>query len=82
MNPINYARGLLVTFEDAQRSGVKALEAEAREFLTWVSGELEKVDARALSDDASGLYDDVKQAVADALASKPKRVAKAPAPTE
>jgi hypothetical protein len=77
MNPTNYARGLLDTFEDAQRSGVKARESEAREFLIWVSGELEKVDVGALSIEAREMHDDAKQAVTDALATKPKRASAA-----
>jgi hypothetical protein len=80
MNPINYAFGLLETYAVAVNSGVKARESEARELITWVSGELDALDADSLTADARELYDTAKAAVADVLA-KPKRAAKAAEPT-
>jgi hypothetical protein len=80
MNPINYARGLLETYAEAVSSGVKAREAEARDMLSWVAGELEQVDAEALTVDARALYEAAKADVTEVLASKTKRAAKAAEP--
>lgn len=79
MNPINYARGLVDEFDGTQRSGDKEREALVRESLAWIAGELEQVDGASLTDGVRELYEGAKQAVADALASKPKRAAKAAA---
>jgi hypothetical protein len=82
MNPINYARGLVDELEGCLRTADKVREAVVREQLAWVAGELDKVVPEGLSDTVRALYDEAKAATADALASKPKRAAKAPAPTE
>jgi hypothetical protein len=76
MNPVNYAAGLVVELGFAQQDGDKARESAVREQLTWVSGELDKVDPEPLSEDARALLERSKADTAGALASKPKRVTK------
>jgi hypothetical protein len=80
MNPINYANGLVVELGYAQQDKDKGREAGVREQLAWVAGELNKVNPEPLSEGTRALLAD---AVADALANKPKRAAKPAAdPTE
>jgi hypothetical protein len=76
MNPINYARGLVDEFEGTQRSGDKEREALVRESLTWVAGELDKINPESLRDELRDMYESAKAGVADALATKPKRATK------
>lgn len=84
MNPINYANGLVVELGYAQQSKDKAREAGVREQLTWVDGELNKVNPEPLSEGTRALLAEAASAVADALANKPKRAVKpaADTPTE
>jgi hypothetical protein len=81
MNPINYALGLAHEVSH-HAQGDKQREASARESLTWAAAELEKLDPAKLSASVRALFEEAKQAAADALTSKPKRAAKAPAATE
>lgn len=77
MNPINNALGLATELTYAQESGDKERETGVREQLAWVAGELDKVDPAPLHPETRELYDQAKAAVTDALATKPKRAAKA-----
>jgi hypothetical protein len=82
MNPINYANGLVTELGFARQDKDKGREAGVREQLTWVAGELGKVEP--LGDDTRTFLEDAVSAVADALANKPKRAPKSAvdAPTE
>lgn len=81
MNPINYANGLVTELGFAQQDKDKVREAGVREQLTWVAGELDKVEP--LGEATRALLAEAVSAVADALANKPKRAAKPAAePTE
>jgi hypothetical protein len=82
MNPINYANGLVTELGFAQQDKDKAREAGVREQLTWVAGELDKVNPEPLSEATRALLAEAKSLVADALANKPKRAAKPAADTE
>jgi hypothetical protein len=77
MNPINYANGLVVELGYAQQTKDKARESGVREQLTWVAGELDKVNPGPLSEHTRELLEEAKSAVADALTNKPGRAAKA-----
>lgn len=76
MNPINYANGLVTELGFAQQDKDKAREAGVREQLTWVAGQLDRVDPEPLSDHTRELWEAAKSAVADAVADKPKRATK------
>jgi hypothetical protein len=76
MNPINYATGLVVELGYAQQDGDKPRETAVREQLTWVAGELDKVDPERLSEGLRKMLEQAKAETAEALASKPKRASK------
>lgn len=76
MNPINYATGLVTELGFAKQDKDKARETAVREQLTWVSGQLDKVDPERLSEGTRALLEQAKADAADALADKPKRATK------
>lgn len=82
MNPINYANGLVVELGYAQQDKDKARETGVREQLTWVSGELGKVDPELLGERTRELFNEAVSAVADALANKRRAPKAAPADAE